>query len=354
MWLPSREPLKVSAHEVGSPVEIEIVGDAEIGLSRFIDKIEATAQDSQGSVIAPSASWSENRVSGSPKNSKPPKNATSPSPTLLETGPQATQSALKRDTIASDEANSQETATPKNSSVPRNSVALDPRSVALGAFVSANCADSGVADDVAAIDSALAAQRLNDHLAAATRPPHLAKREPPRLKRTSDGRYHYSSAAFAATIEPDGFVRFQDAASAELHLSPTVLTFDITDALERAAGNDPYAAEKRWFLEETKEMRRELAQQARLDLMTKAKRHLRGQLLVILRDARSLSEKHQAIFELWDDCAPDEVGTEARTAIEAFVRQEMPQNGPLAFQPAELLAFNSRRYNPDPFQPYSP
>jgi len=109
---------------------------------------------------------------------------------------------------------------------------------------------------------------LNESLrAAANRPAYRKQRESPKLVPTADGGYEYADRAydgqallFRAHIAADGAVRFEDGANVQPARIPISGFFDINDALSRG---QLHSAEKRWFLEQTAELRSRLADAAR-------------------------------------------------------------------------------------------
>lgn len=151
---------------------------------------------------------------------------------------------------------------------------------------------------------------------------YLTTRDPPRLRRDRDGTYRYRGLAFRATIGSDGSVSFDDRYQQGL----TQLTFDLTDAVLRRRGEDPYRAEKEWFLAGTEDLRRELLEQWRQKHHEAALRKLVGRLKRISEDD-TLSEDQKAarILALYRDTNDDAVGVAAREAIASFVAEELPE-----------------------------
>ena len=115
-----------------------------------------------------------------------------------------------------------------------------------------------------------------------------------------------------------------------------------------------YSAEKRRFLEDTEALRTQLEEEDRKHVLSRGRLRLRGKLEHILADG-GLSPLQQriAVFELWDDCAADEVGREAQRLVEAFVRERMPRASSLGYTDAELAELNQRRVSPHRFDPYA-
>lgn len=215
-------------------------------------------------------------------------------------------------------------------------------------------------------------------LRAAARAPHLSERPPPSLRRTSDGGYRWEGTGFTARIEPDGAVSFSDlpgfrfgglgpeadpAAFADFRPAPGALPpgstvdvrfrFDITEALERRHGNDPYYADRAWFLEQTEEVRDRLARRHAEEQHRRQLLRLRGRLDALMRDeARPIAARHREVFATWDDFDEDEVGRRARDALITFVRERWPEGSANAFTDAELDALNAGRTSDERFEPY--
>jgi len=215
-------------------------------------------------------------------------------------------------------------------------------------------------------------------LREAARAPHLSERPPPSLRRTSDGGYRWEGTGFSARIEPDGAVSFSDlpgfrfgglgpepdpTAFADFRPAPGALPpgstvdvrfrFDITEALERRHGNDPYYADRAWFLEQTEAVRDRLARRHVEEQHRRQLLRLRGRLDALVRDeSRPLAARHREVFATWDDFDEDEVGRRARDALIAFVRDRWPEGSANAFTDAELDALNTGRASTERFEPY--
>jgi hypothetical protein len=178
---------------------------------------------------------------------------------------------------------------------------------------------------------------------------------------------HTTASGLEVRIEPDGTLMFRDPGAVR-NVRPTVFpsglvgvsgTFDINDALERAAGNDPYAAEKRKIAEETFEDRLCLAQAAARQRKQEGLFRLSQQLQRLtstpgLSDAR----RRELVFDLWDDCVEEtadgepDLGAAARATIIAFIRRTFPPESPRAYTAGELASLNARRSSRRAFAPY--
>ena len=202
------------------------------------------------------------------------------------------------------------------------------------------------------------AQGVQDELnrslrAAAQVHDYLAKREPPALKRASDGSYSFSGLVFQARIEPDGHVNFSDEPVVRTGPIPIAGRFDIGDAVEKyLLGKEIYSAEKHWFLDQTAELRERLSRAARASERSQAKREVERELERILGGAQSPSQKRAAVFALWEDCGDDADSAAVRRVVEAFIRARMPQDSPLGYSASELQERNRTRPTSFRFDPY--
>lgn len=192
---------------------------------------------------------------------------------------------------------------------------------------------------------------LNDFLRADARAGHPGtRRPPPELHPRVDGSYDFQGHVFAARIAPDGEVSFEDRPNVQV--SGLGGSFDITDAIERRLGNDPYSAERRWFLRETEALRARLAAEVWEEDAPRRLAHFRAGLARTWARRAPARERRASLFEAWDECAEDGVGAEARAATLAFVRDRLPAGSPDAFRASELVELNARRRSRARFSPY--
>jgi hypothetical protein len=103
-------------------------------------------------------------------------------------------------------------------------------------------------------------------------------------------------------------------------------TFDLTDALMRMNGKDPYRVEKARFLAHTSELRVRLAARAHGDDVRKATASLRAELESIAANENlSRAERRAVIQELAAELDADtDDGRQARAQIAAFLREHFP------------------------------
>ncbi len=175
----------------------------------------------------------------------------------------------------------------------------------------------------------------------------------PHVVHRPDGTYHYAGHAFEAVIQPDGSVTFSDHPDAQFNGLSTSGSFDMTDMFMHSAGQDPYAAEREWFMEETEAIRERLEDAARATAVTTSLRRLRGRLRSIWQDeTETPSHRRRMIFDLWDESSEDGDGTAARQVVIDFVVETLPAAGPDRYPADELARLNASRSSTLRFNPY--
>ncbi|MBX7194267.1 MAG: hypothetical protein K1X94_19585 [Sandaracinaceae bacterium] len=196
--------------------------------------------------------------------------------------------------------------------------------------------------------------QLSGHLrGTAMARPWLSRTEPTLVPRP-DGSLEYRGHAFTARIAPDGAVTFsdRDAVQADEMLQGGPARFDLTDMAMRGAGQDPYAAEREWFMDHTEEVRARLETEARSRERDAALRGVPGRLAAIWNQERPAFLRRRAIFRMWDDCDEEGDGLNVRRQVMDFIRSEIPQNSPDAFTVEELRRLNGERDSTMEFDPY--
>jgi hypothetical protein len=218
---------------------------------------------------------------------------------------------------------------------------------------------------------------LNRHLStAANEMSYARRRDPPKL-RQRDGSLWYEGSAFFAVIMPDGTVKFSDIVFANpvrkrmLEYPPglaaeyievvkriqDLLTInlpfpDLTDMVARISDEDPYAAEKRWFLQQTDDVRRKLAHESHVEEQRKARRLVLGKLSDIVESTKlTADDKRTAVFAVWEMCTGDGEQTWQRV-VEAFIRRRMSRGSELGYSPELLARLNRTRTSAPAFEPY--
>lgn len=169
----------------------------------------------------------------------------------------------------------------------------------------------------------------------------------------TDGTLHWQGTGFEAVIHPDGSVSFSDHPDVTMDWAHGSGGFDITDAIMHGAGQDPYAAEREWFMEHAESTIDRLESQARAAQHAHSLTGVRSQLRTIWEDAsRPASDRRRAIFEVWDELADGEEGAPAREAVIAFIRREIPDTSPDSYTMIELARMNAHRQSAERFDPY--
>jgi hypothetical protein len=169
----------------------------------------------------------------------------------------------------------------------------------------------------------------------------------------TDGTLHWQGTGFEAVIHPDGSVSFSDHPDVTMDWAHGSGGFDITDMIMHGAGQDPYAAEREWFMEHAESTINRLETQARASQQAHSLTGVRSQVRTIWGDtARSAADRRRAIFEVWDECADGEEGADAREAIVAFIRREIPAASADSYTMIELARMNAHRQSAERFDPY--
>ncbi len=235
---------------------------------------------------------------------------------------------------------------------------LDPARVARGSFVFDGAPSTrGAPAPRALVDRGPDAREIERRLGEGLRIEAMTKRhttrEHPQLRRRSDGSHVYAGSRFTAVIEPDGSVVFQDRPAVATNGFSASGTFDLTEAMMGAAGQDPLRAERDWFMRETEELRYRLELEHRRAESAAGLRRLRGRLSrVWSTTSRSAASRRRRIFALWDEAAEDDLGREARRIIVEFVREVLPAGSEDAYTEDELARLNASRESEQPFAPY--
>ncbi len=196
------------------------------------------------------------------------------------------------------------------------------------------------------------------------------------LRPTADGGYRYEDKVMWARIHADGQVTIQDRVVNVVVSPGTVkpgdgvrpviirppmvgMEVDMTDVIMRAVGDDPYLSRKLRFLEQTADLRAELAATAYRATVVNTIMSLTAELRALWDDEKVPIElRRRELFQLWDDCEDDpnesaaKYGAQARATILAFIRRRLPASSPKAYSPPELRLLNQRRRSVVPFDPY--
>jgi hypothetical protein len=156
------------------------------------------------------------------------------------------------------------------------------------------------------------------------------------------GGYDWQGFYWLAHIDRDGFVEF----------SPMKVGRDLGFTSDD---------EKRWFLDETDDLRNDLAIARRDRELAHSFETLPNLLGRVWQNGIwSLVDKHEILFTIWDECAePDDAelghaGRQARKIIDGFIRKNLPEGSPGGFSRDELASLNLKRAKGPRFDPYHP
>lgn len=134
--------------------------------------------------------------------------------------------------------------------------------------------------------------------------------------------------------------------------------FDVTDAVMRRFGVDPYASRKLKYLDSTRDERVAIGSKFRAEHLKRATEHVQHNLDSLWSRTGDPAARKQGLFELWDDCAetgePDvvEAGRAARALVIGAIRARFPASTEHAFTAQEIAAMNGRRQSNSAFAPY--
>jgi hypothetical protein len=204
-------------------------------------------------------------------------------------------------------------------------------------------------------------ERIDEEIAAIEHDPNQRERlvalynarDAHELKRDGTG-YKATHQTWTAHVDATGHVTFEDKPNWQQHGLEG--SFDITDALMRRHGDDPYAAQKRKFLEDTLEERYQIGKRAQHELLQHSGGLAYEALENVWAKTTDVRARKQAVFELWDDCAESgnadlvEGGAAAREMIVGFIQVHFV--GADAYTPDELAAFNAKKTSRATFAPY--
>ncbi len=160
---------------------------------------------------------------------------------------------------------------------------------------------------------------------------------------------------FVARVDGDGTAHITDEPNLQRH--GLGATFDVTDALMRHYGDDPYASNKRKFLDDTREERYQIGVEYKHKRLAHSAQLMQQNIDRVWATAITLDARKRGLFELWDECA--EVGSDdltagalaARTLVTGTIRSRL--TGADAYTASELATLNAHRTSHARFDPYS-
>ncbi len=174
------------------------------------------------------------------------------------------------------------------------------------------------------------------------------------LKRDGTG-YKATHTTFVAKVDGDGTTHIEDKANIQRQ-GLLGASFDVTDAMMRHFGDDPYASNKRKFLDETREERFQIGTEYKHRQLAHSTQLMRGNIDRLWATQATLEARKRALFELWDECAEtgaDDVvsgGSEARKLVVGAIRTRL--TGADAYTRSELATLNAHRMSRATFAPY--
>lgn len=181
---------------------------------------------------------------------------------------------------------------------------------------------------------------------------HL-ERAPFRLQRRSDGTQVWQGPRLTGIINPDGTVRFEDRPNVQTEGFSASGTFDLTEAIMGAEGQDPLRAEREYFMRQTEELCAQLEAEHRRREMSQGLSRLPGRLEGIwAATRRTPAERRARIFSIWDEMVDDENGARGRAIIIRWIRERLPEGSEHAYTDEEIRRFNASRESREEFAPY--
>jgi hypothetical protein len=238
---------------------------------------------------------------------------------------------------------------------------IDPSRVARGGFdFSGGAAPSqrGAPAGLGAPDRGPSERDIEARLAGGLRAQAMTKthlaRAPFVLRRRSDGAQVWDGPRMTGVVRPDGTVEFNDRPNLQTNGFSASGTFDATEAIMGASGQDPLRAEREYFMRQTEELRERLEAEHRQRQTESGLQGLRGRLArVWATTERTTSARRRRIFGIWDEIdEDDEAGQRARRIILAFIRENLPAGSEDAYTSEEIQRFNAQRTSRQPFAPY--
>lgn len=196
-------------------------------------------------------------------------------------------------------------------------------------------------------------QGLGSSLRAEAMTKNHLTREPFRLTRRPDGTQAWTGPRLTGVIHPDGTVSFEDRPNVQTNGFSASGTFDLTEAVMGASGQDPLRAERDYFMRHTEELRHRLEDEHARQEMAAGLRRLPVRLDRIWgTESRTPEARRRRIFDTWDEIATDADGQRARSIVIDWIRRVLPEGSPDAFTAEEIRRFNATRESEEPFAPY--
>jgi hypothetical protein len=161
---------------------------------------------------------------------------------------------------------------------------------------------------------------------------------------------------FRMKVNPDGTVdKLQDKANLQRE-GLLGGSFDVTDAMMRSKGIDPYSSYKLKVLDETRDERVAIGKRYRTQQLARSRQLIQKQIEQLWSTTGDLATRKRGLFELWDDCAEAgsaelvAAGSAARAHVLGFIQSQL--TGTDAYTAEDLAHFNKRRKSRARFAPY--
>lgn len=152
-------------------------------------------------------------------------------------------------------------------------------------------------------------------------------------------------------------MRARDRSAGEGLVTPIWGKAEISDAILRRFGIDPYASRKRKLLDDTRGERAAMGAAHRAEDLARSAELTQRNLLVLWRTTSDPAVRRDVLFAMWDECiegddAAGEAGQRARFMVIGWIRAKLPAGSPGAFTPEEIAARSAHRQSRQPFAPY--
>ncbi len=134
--------------------------------------------------------------------------------------------------------------------------------------------------------------------------------------------------------------------------------FDLSDALMRRKGQDPYASKKLKYLDSTRDERVQIGTKYKQQQLAQSPELMQKNIAFLYAHTLDPAARKQGLFELWDDCAESgdpalvEGGRAARLLVLGVIRARFPAASDHAFSATELAMLNRTRQSKPTFAPY--
>jgi hypothetical protein len=115
---------------------------------------------------------------------------------------------------------------------------------------------------------------------------------------------------------------------------------------------DQYASRKLKLLDDTRDERVARGTEFRADQLARSAELMQRNLEMLA--TLPASELHEALFELWDECAEGDAGDRARAQVIGWIGAHLPDGHTGEFTAAEIAALDAHRASRQHFSPYPP